>query len=63
MTAGQTVAEWVDANYRQERLHRTVETRARIIADREHDVAKYGTAFISRHESINGKAQQYPEGS
>ena len=55
-TITETVTQWIDNNYRPERLNRDEGTRNRIIADRVTDMESYGEAWISRHDSRNGQA-------
>jgi len=53
----ETVAFWIDNNYRDDRLNRDAGTRARIVADRIADIETRGDAFISRHDSKDGQVK------
>jgi hypothetical protein len=50
------VEEFVRRFYKPDRLNREPGTAGRIVADRERDMARYGCAVISTHDSVLGVA-------
>jgi cytosine/adenosine deaminase-related metal-dependent hydrolase len=52
-----SIEEWLDRNYKPERLHSDPEKRARVIADCEKELAKNGYTWFSRHEANSGVAE------
>lgn len=59
-----TIEEFIHRYYKPERLNAESGRAERIIADREHDVERFGKAIISKHDSVMGYAVSFePNGT
>ena len=57
-----TLTEWITRTYKPERLSgRGADYELVVVKSHQEDLEKYGNTVISRHESVTGKAEYYPE--